>query len=67
MDRWDPNALRLDRAFAGRAVKVSRRKRKMGRRVNGLFLLGPIPMGWLHEAAAQAPPMGEVDPMRGTT
>jgi hypothetical protein len=51
MNRWDPNALKLDKAFAGQIEKVSRRKRRMLRRVDGLFLRGPIPMGWLHNAS----------------
>ena len=51
MNRWDPNALKLDKAFAGHIEKVSRRKRTMVRRVDGLFLRGPIPMGWLHDAS----------------
>jgi hypothetical protein len=51
MNGWDPSALKLDMALAGQIEKVSRRKRRMARRVDGLFLRGPIPMGWLHEAS----------------
>ena len=51
MNRWDTNALRLDKAFAGHTEKVSRRKRTMVRRVDGLFIRGPIPMNWLQAAS----------------
>jgi hypothetical protein len=51
MNRWDPNTLQLDNALAGHIGKVSRRKRRMVSRDDGLFLRGPIPMGWLHDAS----------------
>jgi hypothetical protein len=46
MDRFDPNALKLDKGFAGYVDKVPRRKRSMVREADGLFLRGPIPMNW---------------------
>lgn len=51
MNHWDPNALKLDNAFTAHIAKGSRRKRKMVARVDGLFLRGPIPMDWLHDAS----------------
>ena len=46
MNHWDPNALKLDNAFTAHIAKGSRRKR-----FDGLFLRGPIPMDWLHDAS----------------
>ena len=51
MNPWDPNALTLDKTFTGHTEKGSRRKRTMVRRVDGLFMRGPVPMSWLQDAS----------------
>ena len=51
-DPWDPTSFRLDEALVGRIVSApSVRKRRMVRRVSGLFLRGPVPMQWLGDAS----------------
>ena len=49
---WDPSQFKLDDELAyGIASAPSHRKRRIVRRVGGLFLRGPIPMQWLHDAS----------------